>query len=316
MSFPSALWNSGSSFDPFPPDTRLDLRLDLKSVLGGVCGLGFTGGGDFVLVSIDELGLGGDGIGDVLLADLDSTIGSNGVEALSCGVVAGVGDLYSLGLSFSTAASSGKTLSELLTRAFSAMPALKLDGISSLSRPLPEVPNGGERIKLGVETSLEDVFCPTPSLPYCCRDRFRSAFQLGCGGAVSLGLGESGLLMAFSSQLALFGLHLLLGLAGGLVRDVISSALESPVAYIDEEAFSWLADDSAGFSSLRGSVRVTGDTEGCSGFGFSVIKFSTGVLVWLEVGLESGFGEFSRLAELDPIPCDKPNAGGANLVAS
>ena len=78
-----------------------------------------------------------------------------------------------------------------------------------------------------VFTSLNSLDFPRSILPRCCFALCSSLNQLGCWGTAAFGFGESGLLIAFSSQLDLEGLHRLLGLGGMLFSCSLSSSTTS-----------------------------------------------------------------------------------------
>ena len=97
-------------------------------------------------------------------------------------------------------------------------PARKPSGNPEVLSGLSPTPTGGERKNPVVLTSCELPTFTGSASGFCCFALFRLVIQFGCCGTLNLGLGDSGLLIAFSSQLDFVGLHRLLGLAGGLVN--------------------------------------------------------------------------------------------------
>ena len=112
------------------------------------------------------------------------------------------------------------SMSELFVRGFEGTPGLMVLELSTSDGGLYSVPGGGERTSPAVATLSNAGAFPKSTLPRCSLLRLRSAIQAGCCNVAGDSIfGDSGLLMAFSSQLDFVGLHLLLGLVGGLVNE-------------------------------------------------------------------------------------------------
>ena len=96
-------------------------------------------------------------------------------------------------------------------------------------------PRGGDLINPPMLTSCLGPFLglrPKSTLPVCL-DLLISDIQAGCcGGGVGLGLGDSGLFRALSSQLDLVGLHRLGSMVfEGLVSSVVSFRLDCSASF-------------------------------------------------------------------------------------
>lgn len=182
---------SGDSF------ARGDWDIDAASFVAGSRCIGFSSGGLVSCVTGFVNGTGSSSSSGALLAAVSCTDTCGREDGLELGVLA-------LGLE---------------------MPAPSSEESPPSDCDLIKPPIGGERMKLAVVTSLKSLGFPRSTLPRCCFALLSSLIQLGCWAGAAFGLGDSGLLMAFSSQLDFVGLHRLLGLAGGPFSSCVSSSI-------------------------------------------------------------------------------------------
>jgi hypothetical protein len=129
---------------------------------------------------------------------------------------------------------------------------------------------------------------PRSTLLRCCLIRLISAIHAGCAGGGCLGLGESGLLRALSSQLDFVGLHRFEGLGG----DVSSC----------DCSFSWKDEATDLLRLWCGSAGFTNSSLGVRSVSALFVMVA---LLWLEAGREEGSIELSLLSVVGRSALDK-----------